>query len=182
MKKEIKKGDVVTIELGENNNSSNTFVVAEKMGEEALLHHPMQPNVYLRYRDTLLNNAFAMPKEVYEKCLQFALKYQSYLDVDDTSVLVSISLYWVVNRQLTSVLKKLLADVCGKISKIHCNNDLSIAIKIVNENAALLNEFNHMWYHNFRAYFLNKKVPETVGVRTVIFNICGFVLAQSEQI
>lgn len=181
MEKSIKQGDVVTVTLEDGNASSNTFVVAKKMEGESLLHHPMHPNVYFLYRDELLNNALAMPKESYEKCLAYAMKYQHYLDVDDVSIVTSVSLYWIVHRKLSGIQKKLLADICGKIASVYCNQDLSIAVKTVNHNSPLLDDFNRMWHHNLRAYFQNKKIPETPGIRRVIFNICGFVLAQSEQ-
>lgn len=181
MEKNIKQGEVVTVQLEEGNPSSNTFVVARKLGEESLLHHPMQPNLYFLYRDELLNNALALPRDAYEKCLAYVMKYQNYLDVDDTSIVASISLYWVVHRKLSGIQKKLLADICGKIASVYCNQDLSIAIKTVNHNSPLLDDFNRMWHHNLRSYFQSKKIPETPGIRKVIFNICGFVLAQSEQ-
>lgn len=177
----IKQGDVVTVRLEDGNTASNTFVVAKKLEGEALLQHPMHPNVYFLYRDELLNNALAMPKDAYEKCLQYAMKYQSYLDVDDTSIVASVSLYWVVHRKLSGIQKKLLADICGKIASVYCNNDLSIATRTVNQNSPLLDDFNRMWHHNLRAYFQGRKIPETPGIRKVMFNICGFVLAQSEQ-
>lgn len=180
--KPIQQGDLVTVSLEVNSDASNTYAVARKLEGESLLSHPLVPNVFLLKKDEELNLVGATLKNDEERCLAYALKFQKYLDYDDVAVLEALSMYFIVHHRLTKRQNKLLANMAGEIAKVYCNNDLEIAIRTVNENRALLNDFNRHWYENFEKIFQGSQRKISVAQRAGIFNMCGFVLAQLEGI
>jgi len=181
MDPQIKQGDLVTIQLDKNNTSSNVFKVARKLDDECLLNHPLFPDCYIIKKDTDLNQTGPVLKSHTERCLEYAVKFKKHLDYETTAELDSLCLYFTITRSLSPKQKKELSNICGKIASIYCANDISIAIRTVNENRALLDEFNTMWYSNFEKLFKGIKSVSTKNQRITIFNITGFVLAQIEQ-
>lgn len=179
-KQDIKQGDVVTVKLEDNNLSSNTYLVARKLEGESLLNHPLAPDMYVIRKDEELNDTLAQLKSDEERQLEYCVKYQKYLGFDAYSVMTSLILFYVMYRKMSARQKKLLSDICGEIAAVYCNNDLSIALRTVNENQALLNEFNLMWYRNLRSIFQGRQRAERPGQVSAIYNMAGFVLAQLE--
>lgn len=178
---QIKKGDLVTIPLQPNNAASNVFQVARKLDGESVLNHPLFPDCYIIKNDDELNQAAASMKNHTEKCLEYASKYKKYLDYETSIDLESLCLYFTINRKLSPKQKKALSNICGKIATIYCADDISFALRTVNENIALLDEFNNMWYSNFEKIFKGQKTIGTKNQRITVFNMAGFVLAQLES-
>jgi hypothetical protein len=54
-------------------------------------------------------------------------------------------------------------------------------MRYVTENNAVLDDFNRMWYTNFRDLFSGRKQLTSPKQRSAIFNIAGFVLAELES-
>jgi hypothetical protein len=178
----IKQGDLVTVALENNTDASNTYAVARKLDGESLLSHPLFPNIFILKNDGELNLVAANIKNDEERCLSYALRYRKYLDFDTVAELESLSMYFIVYHQLSNAQKKSLANMCGTIAAMYSNNDLDKSIELVNENQALLNNFNRWWFQNLEEIFTGQKKQISRRARTSVFNIAGFILAQLEGI
>jgi hypothetical protein len=178
----IKQGDLVTVALESNTDASNTYAVARKLDGESLLSHPLFPEIFIVKKDAELNLVGANLKNDEERCLAYALKYRKYLDYETVAELESLCMYFIVYHQLSNAQKKSLANMCGTVAALYSNNDLDKAIETVNENQALLNNFNRWWYQNLEAIFTKSKTQISRRARASVFNIAGFVLAQLEGI
>jgi hypothetical protein len=66
------------------------------------------------------------------------------------------------------------------IASIKLNNDVKAAMDLVSANAAILDEFNAMWYRNFQGLFSGRQPITSKKQRASIFNITGFVMAELE--
>lgn len=176
----LRQGELVTVALEGHNSSSNTYLIARKLEGECLLAHPLFPESYILKPDQELNLVLAQLKSPTERCLDYVSKFSQLLGFDDASDAASLCLYFTVRRKLSGRQKKALANLCGIIASIKCENDLAIGTRIVNENVALLDEFNQTWYDNFEKLFKGVKRVKTHAQRSAMFNIVGFVLAQLE--
>lgn len=177
----LKKGDLVTVSTSQNNNFSNTYVVEGLLEDDrAILTHPIAKDCYFIRNINELNLCDALLKNSEDRMLVYAHKYTKYLDYNDTSILESLCFYRTIRMNLASDQKKMLSNICGKIATIYCHSDISIAIRTVNENQALLDDFNKRWFTNFRNIFGGTEIAKSGRQRETVFNICGFILAQIE--
>ena len=70
----------------------------------------------------------------------------------------------------------------GFIAITKLQDDISNAMALISKNAAILDEFNAMWYNNFSGLFKRNQPITSKKQRQAIFNIAGFVLAELENI
>lgn len=184
----FKKDDLVTVQLDENNKASNTYIVvghladmSEGVDNTMVLMHPLHKDCMILRKESELNKVQANIKDSTERSLEFAWKNQDNLDHNMKGDLEALRLYFVVNRSLTNRQKTQLANITGTIAAIYFHNDISIAMRYVVDNNAVLDSFNSMWYMNFRDLFTGKKPIVSPKQRASIFNIAGFVLAELES-
>lgn len=184
----LKIGELVTVQLEENNKASNTFVVVGHLSDDLgfvsdaiVLQHPLHSGCFIIKQIGELNKVQANLKDSTERSLEFARKSDEYLDHNIRGDLEGLRLCFVVNRTLTNHQKNLLSSICGTIASIKFHNDISSAMRYVVENNAVLDDYNRMWYTNFRDLFTGKKPIVSPKQRASIFNIAGFVLAELES-
>lgn len=175
----IQTGDVVTIPF-ENLVSSNTFIVDTVVGDDALLYHPLFPKILVKEQVVKLNKVQANLKDSTERSLDFANNNKKYLDYNTTADLESLCTYFVVRRKLTPRQKSLLSSICGKIAGIKFNDNIQEAMNLIKKNEGVLDDFNGMWYRNFKSLFVGRQPITSKKQRDAIFNIAGFVLAELE--
>lgn len=174
------KGEVVTVTF-QDKVSSNTFLIQADLGDEVLLNHPLFPECLLKYNKSVLDTVSANIKDSTERGLDFARSKASYLDYNTLADLEALCMYFIVRRKLTPRQKNILSSINGTIASILVNNDIRIAMDTVKENAALLDDFNAMWYRNFQGLFSGKQQITSKKQRSAIFNITGFVMAELER-
>ena len=177
----MKKGDLVTVTLDENNQAANTYQVYAEVGDEVMLTHPLHPKCLIVKRKDELNKVQPTLKDSNQRALEYAAGRQENLDHNAKGELESLRLYFVVNRSLTNQQKKSLSNLNGYLASIYFHNDISLAMRCVKDNAAVLDEFNLMWFNNFREVFAGRRQITSPKQRETIFNIAGFVLAELEN-
>lgn len=175
-----KPGDIVTVKF-ENAVSSNTYKVESDYGDTVLLYHPLFPECLLRFQAHELNVVHPNIKDSIERALDFVNKNSKYLDYNTVADHEALSLYFVIRRKLTPRQKNILSTICGTIASIKLNNDVKAAMDLVVTNAAVLDDFNAMWYRNFSGLFSGKQPITSKKQRAAIFNIAGFVMAELER-
>ena len=180
----FKKDDLVTIRLKDNVNASNTYIVAGILKDEpvAILYHPLHPSCLIARNFAELNKIQANGKDATERLLEFALIRQDELDHNMRGDLEALRLFYVINKTLTNHQKSQLSAIAGNLASIYFCGDVNLAIKYVNDNSAVLDTYNSMWYSNFIDLFKGKKPIVSPKQRASIFNIAGFVLAQLESL
>lgn len=178
--------------LQENKKDTLTYLIANKVyvGDSGqmlfFLIHPLAPKAYIaiggeNLQDVLSKQVQTTGKSIIQVQLEYAKRYEKYLDYDLNAEVESLALYFVTNRSLTAEQKNKLSRICGRIAAEYCHHDLALAIRFVNENVALLDDFNSMWYNNFKKIFNGGKRADTAKQRASIFNMAGFVLSQLDQ-
>lgn len=178
--KEFNSGDIVTVKF-DNVVSSNTYIVDSDCGDTALLFHPLFPHCLLRYKKDVLDVVSPNVKDSTERSLDFIRKSSSFLDYNTVADHEALCMYFVVRRKLTPRQKSILSNICGTIASIKLNNDVKAAMELVTANAAVLDEFNSMWYRNFSGLFSGRQPITSKKQRAAIFNIAGFVMAELER-
>ena len=177
----IKPGDIVTKNF-DNLVSSNTYIVDTILDSKvALLVHPLFPGVLIKEDIVTLNRVQANLKDSTERSLDFANHNRSLLDYNTVADLEALCIYFVVRRKITPRQKHVLAAICGKIALIKFNDDLKSAMAFVKINEGLLDDYNVMWYRNFKKLFSGQQLITSKKQKDAIFNITGFVLAESEN-
>lgn len=174
----LNKNDVVTLSL--NTQSSNTYLVDTDEGETVLLTHPLSAGLLLRAPKSSVNLVSANVKDSTERCLDFANSHRKMLDYNTNLDLDALGVCFFMTRRLTPRQKFVLANICGILAAIKFNNDLKASMDFVSKNSTLLDEFNMMWYNNFKALFLGRQPVTSKKQRGAIFNIAGYVLAELE--
>lgn len=178
--KELVKGTIVTVKF-DNMVSSNTYVVESDCGDTALLHHPLFPKALIRYSKQDLDVVAPNVKDSIERSLDFVNKNSQYLDYNMLADHDALCMYFVIRRKLTPRQKGILSSICGLIASIKLNNDINAAMELVKSNEAILDEFNAMWYRNFKRLFTGRQLITSKKQRSAIFNIAGFVMAELER-
>jgi hypothetical protein len=177
---ELSKGAVVTVRF-ENAVSSNTYIVEADDGDTVLLHHPLFPEALIRRPKSELDLVAPNVKDSIERSLDFVNKNSKYLDYNTLADHEALSMYFVIRRKLTPRQKNILSNICGLIASIKMNNDVKAAMELVTANAAVLDEFNAMWFRNFSGLFSGRQPITSKKQRAAIFNIAGFVMAELER-
>ena len=174
----MKPGDIVTVELEENNKASNTYKIEAIVGEDAFLFHPLNPRLFVKKPIRELNKVAANLKDSTERAIEFAVQKADYLDYNTKAYLESIIMAFVTNRKLSNNQKKDLSDICGFIASISFDNDVDLAMRYINDNQGVMDSFNQMWYSNFRLIFQGKRSITRPNQRKAIFNMAGHVMAE----
>lgn len=177
----MKKGDLVTVTLDENNQAANTYQVFAEVGDEVVLTHPLHPKCLIVKRKDELNKVQPTLKDSNQRALEYALNRQEHLDHNAKGELEALRLYFVVNRSLTNQQKKSLSNLNGHLASIFFHSDIAIAMRFVDDNKGILDDFNKMWHTNFREVFAGRRQITSPKQRETIFNIAGFVLAELEN-
>lgn len=181
MKNRFLGGEVVTIRF-ENTVSSNAYIVdSDDGGDKVLLKHPLFPSCLLRFDKVDLDLVAPNIKDSTERSLDFANANQRYLDYNTLADHEALCLYFVVRRKLTPRQKNLLSNICGSIASIKLNDDVKVAMHLIKENEAILDDFNAMWYRNFSGLITGRQPITSKKQRSAIFNIAGFVMAELER-
>ena len=173
---DIKPKDLVTVQLDQD--VSNTYIVYKVIDGEALLHHPLSPEVYIIRDVEQLNKVAPNIKDSTERALDFAFHYSKYLDYNNLADLEALSLFYVVRKKLTPKQKNILSVMCGMIACILMDNDIAKVSAYIKENHALFDDFNRMWYNNFQGLFSGKQPITSKKQRASIFNMAGFLMAE----
>lgn len=176
---ELQKNDVVTVNL--NTLSSNTFYVDTVEGEHALLSHPMAKNVLLRVPKEQINTVQPNIKDSTERGIDFANMNKRCLDYNSSSDLEALAIFFALKRRLTPKQKQILAGLCGTIAAAKFNDDVRLAMQFVTKNQTMLDDFNRMWFNNFKGLFSGQQIITSKKQTDAIFNIAGFVLAEVEN-
>lgn len=175
----ILKNDIVTVEL--DNDTSNTFIVDTVEGETLLLTHPLASGVLIRVPLDQVNKASAKIKDSTERGIDYANANKKYVDYNTGADLESIAIYFTLKRKLTPRQKQTLANICGVVASVKFDNDLREAMNFVTKNSLMLDEFNMMWFNNFKGLFSGQQMVTSKKQRSAIFNIAGYVLAEMEN-
>lgn len=176
---EYKSGQIVT--RVNALNASNTYFVDRDEGDTVLLTHPLAKGLMIRVSKQELNIVGSQLKDSIERCIDYANIRRDMLDYNTNQDLDTLCMSFFIKRQLTPRQKQTLAAICGILATIKFNNNISEAMDYVAQNSNVLDEFNLMWYNNFKALF-TKKIPVTSKKqRGAIFNIAGYVLAELES-
>jgi hypothetical protein len=175
----IEKNSIVTVEL--ENSSSNTFIVDTVEGETLLVTHPLAAGLLMRVSKSKVDKTSASVKDSSERCIDYANSNKNYIDYNTASDLESVGMYFAMKRKLTPRQKQTLANICGVIASVKFNNDLREAMNFVTKNSSVLDEFNSMWFNNFKSLFSGQQMVTSKKQRSAIFNIAGYVLAEMEN-
>lgn len=180
MSEKLKIGDIVTIPFGRL-KSSNTFIVGDLQEDRALLYHPLYPDIYIRESIGVLNTISAYLKDSTERSLDYVKRNSQALDHNALADLESLCMYFVVKRKLTPKQKRNLSQMCGRLASITFNDDLQEAMNFIKQHEGVLDDFNAMWYRNFKGLFTGNQLITSNKQRESIFNIAGFTLAELEK-
>lgn len=172
----FKVNDLITVPAAYN--TPNVYQIVEDLGQSLLVNHPLFPELLFRVDPATVNITAANLKNSSERGLDFVKAHKSVLDFDQCADLEALSMYFVLRRKLTNPQLKRLADMQGMIAKHLFNNDLSLAMKTINENAGILDYFNAMWYKNYAKIFTSKQEICSPKQVSTIFNMAGFVLSE----
>jgi hypothetical protein len=176
--KPIKADSLVTVDLGKYSNSSNTYrVVALLEGGKVLLTHPLNEDCFIIKSDADLNKVAPTLKSGTERCLDFCAKNRAVLGYKSTATLDALCYYFIIKKDLAANQKEELATLCASIATITLNSSLSNAFALIEENIAVLDDFNKAWYARIKETQKNSKVLEP-KITKQVFKIAGFVLAQ----
>lgn len=174
----MNEGKIVTYEFG--TQASNTCYVDHEDSDAVYLAHPLAPGVLLRASKQKINLSQPIGKDSTERCLDFANANQGMLDYNTLLDLRGLGIIFALYRKLTPKQKHSLANICGNLAQNKFSDDLKLAMGFVSKNVGILDEFNLMWYNNFKGLFTGKQPVTSKKQRGAIFNIAGYVLAELE--
>lgn len=172
-----KIGELVT--LDQRSKASNTYVYAGKLSnEQVLLTHPLSKDTCLLVPEGSINVCSPNIKDTTERCLDYVNRSRKSLDHNMKLDLECLSIYFGLKRQLSPNMKKVLANLSGVVAAAYFQNDVHAAMSYITQNKACLDDFNLMWFNNFRGLF-NGSQPITSDKQTsAIYNMAGFVLSE----
>ena len=174
----LEEGQLVTLDL-DDKSVSNTYILDTlEAGDKALIRHPAYDGWLKRVSVDRLDRVSATIKDSLERGIDFIQTGVDILSKDDAADLESILLYFINNKGLSNGLKKRLSDLMGKVAKLQLQDNITDAMRLVVDNQGLLDEFNNLWYHNYRKIFNGQQRVSSAKQRTTIFNMAGFVLAE----
>lgn len=177
----IKKNDIVTLNFLPK-NSSNTFVVDTVEVDSVLLTHPLLlKGMLLRANKDTVNTVNSNIKDSSERAIDYANQNRKHLDYNTCKDLDALGVYFAFTRNLSPKQKQMLAGVCGTIASDKFAGDLREAMNFVTKNSTMLDDFNLMWFNNFKGLFTGQQQITSEKQRSAIFNIAGYVLAELEN-
>lgn len=179
-----KIGDVVTVSLA--NGHVATLKVASEQGRTPnsvfLSHSYLKNQIFVEVELDRLNLTFAEAQNNTLKCISYASINESILSVQDRESLDDIRIIYAIKARLTSFQMQKLSQLCGQIAEHHFKTDIKAAMKFIASSEALLDDFNRMWYYNFKkTLFTGDQLITSKKQRMSIFNIAGFAMAVSQN-
>lgn len=173
-----KAGDIVTIPQ-KHTGVSNTFIVDMDLGNgEVLVRHPLAKECFLKFNTEDLNKYAPNIKDSIERSLDFSRINQQFLDKDSGEDLDALCLSFIVRKSLTPRQKQILSKINGYIAKKILNSDIKQAMILIKVNQGILDEFNTLWFNNFKGLFAGQQQISSSKQETSIYNMAGFVLAE----
>ena len=131
----MKKGDIVTVPLEPNNNAANTYIIYEVLEHVALLRHPLNDDILIAKPKPVINTVAPNVKDSMERGINYILQNKDIFDFNSLAELEAIILYFIVHRKLSNRQKQTISNLCGAIAEHYFNDDISLAIKYINENS-----------------------------------------------
>lgn len=176
----MKTQDLVTLRI--EDSASNVFLVdtVETQTDTVLLTHPLSKKILIRANASDLNSVNANIKDSTERALDFANDNRKYLDFNTNKDIDGLCMFFVVERKLTPRQKQVLSSICGIIASVKFNNDVKKAMDFVTGNVSLLDDFNLMWFNNFKGLFTGRQPITSQKQRSSIFNIAGYIYAEQK--
>lgn len=176
----LEKNSIVTVDLEDSNNISNTYIIKDILSNENyLLYHPLFPDAFIVKSEIELNNNIANLKCSFERSLIFANCNKNLLDYNTLGDLESLCLYFSIKRKVTPSQKQKLSSICGMIANIQFNDNIKKVMQFIQSNRNLLDEFNLIWFHRFKSLFSGEQPITSKKQKNSIFNIAGFLLAET---
>ncbi len=177
----FQKNSIVTVDLGTKNTSSNTFLVDTDEGDTILVKHPLACGFLLRVHKDDVDTSSANLKDSLERGIDYANSNRQLLDYNTAADLDALGIYFTLKRKLTPSQKHILANICGSIASSHFADNIREAMSFITKNQTLLDDFNSMWFNNFKPLFTGQQNISSKKQRSAIFNIAGYVLAELEN-
>lgn len=177
----IQKNSIVTVNLGLTNSKSNTFIVDTIEGDTILVTHPLACGLLLRVPKDQVDTTAANLKDSLERGIDYANTNRRLLDYNTAADLDAIGIYFTLKRKLTPSQKQILANICGVIASAKFGDDIRETMTFVIKNHTILDDFNSMWFNNFKALFTGEQSITSKKQRIAIFNIAGYALAELEN-
>lgn len=172
-----KSGDYVTLNL--NSKASNTFIYKGQISEnEAILSHPLGGDTCILAPVRDLNTVNPNLKDSTERSLDYVNRNKRCLDYNSKMDLECLSIYFASKRKLSPNMKKVLANLSGIVASAEFKNDIRSAMEFITANKSCLDEFNMMWFNNFKGLFDRSQSITSDKQTKAIYNIAGFVLAE----
>lgn len=177
----LEENSIVALDL--KSPGSNTFYVDTDEGNTVLLTHPlMEKYVLIRVDKQMITNTIgANVKDSTERCIDYAKANRSMIDHNTGNDLEAIAMYFAIKRKLTPRQKQTISNICGMIAAIKFSDDIKEAMAFITKNSLLLDEFNAMWFNNFKGLFSGRQPITSKKQRDAIFNMAGYVLAELEN-
>lgn len=178
MKVDLKEGQSVSYIQSTDKNESPLYIIKSIKNGQCLLYHPKTPSIFMQVEVECLRPNVGYIKGSLERALEFIENDLEKLDFYEVQDYVSLLTCFSVHRTFTKNQKRILYSICGKLAKIHFNEDLNKTMSFIVENNPLLDEFNTMWFNKFKKLF-DKKIPvKGKRQKEAIFNMAGFLLAE----
>jgi len=174
------KGDIVTVKV-DNNQASNTFLISEVLGDLVFLYHPICPDVFIIRKKSELNKVVATIKDSTERGLDFIIRNLDKLHYNAKKDLRALRLSFAIHRELTNKQKGIMSSLCGIITAIKFDNNIHKAGEYILANKGMLDDFNRMWYYRLKDLISGERYITNNEQRVSIFNIAGFIMAESEN-
>lgn len=177
---DMQVGDIVT--YGWQSEDANTYILdsIESSGS-VLLRHPLSDVFLMRVPQKELNQFPAKIKGHNERGLDFVRQHDTMLDLETLREFQSLCFIYIHLREFLPKQKKALSDIMGRIASRLLRYDVNEAMALIEENVALLDEFNQMWYRNLRVLFDGTEPIKTEKQRKSLFNMAAFVLAEKQN-
>lgn len=177
----LEKNSIIALDT--KSPGSNTWIVDTDEGPTVLVSHPLlEENVLMRVsKEIIMNTLGANVKDSTERCIDYANGNKKLLDYNTVNDLDAIAMYFAIKRKLTPRQKQTISNICGIIASVKFNNDIKESMVFIAKNSSLLDEFNSMWYNNFKGLFSGRQPITSKKQRGAIFNMAGYVLAELEN-
>lgn len=180
MSREIKVGDIVTTNLGQFNNFSNTYLVTSCPEGSRLLTHPLAPECLIIKNESELNTQGANLQDAFEKCLNFASKHKALLGSTNVADLEALIFYFVIKKDLTSKQKSDTLNTCGIIASRLMKGDSNQALLLVKKHHILFDNVTHPSFSYVKEIVSNRYRIENKNQVYNLFSLAGYCLAQLE--
>ncbi len=172
------KNQIITLDL--KNSASNTYIVHDVNLENnmAYLKHPLNEEILISKPLNELNTCSSRTKDSTERGLDLIKDNLDLLDYHTIGDFEGLCLIFILRRRLTLRQKNTLSAICGNIAQIRFDDNIQEAMRYITFNSALLDDFNLMWYNNFKNLFKGTQQITSKKQIKSIFNMTGFILAE----